>query len=550
MSRRIVAIALTVALVLPLMTTPVRAQPAPELTLYQAQALWAINCVRLQLGLEPLRSSPALQMAAQAHAQFAARNYQDYEQVNWHYEPATWRDRPGWTGERSWDRAQAFGYTSRAVSEVMHSVSSAPAAVEGWLNSIWHRFPLIDPDARDLGFGLATTSAGDTRIVANIGYLSTASNAYPIRYPFPGQTRVPLKFNGELPDPLEGTGVQEGGYPITLTFDPREVVTAVIGSASLVEMGAGEVPIVLYDDEKWKSRDPIYGYVRMANSVALIARAPLKPGQTYRVRITGTLRLVDGGTRPFDESWSFSTVPIPDKVTWVVGTWRFASYQSGMRLLYKSDSSPQRWVYVGPFIAVKSSNPANQRVLLRDGTVAQEIPVPLRDLDRTPWAVLAAYALWSNGWMQGRGAGLFDPTGKITEAEAAVVLHRIAGEPQVQGNTPHGSPEWAKQALTWAAAVLARGEEIVPGQPITRSKLVAWTVRTLVPDTQFADRAPGFVDDGAVPSEHRAELAWARTVGLAQGKPGGTFDPQSPVTRAEAAVLLCRAFVGGICEEQ
>lgn len=45
------------------------------------------------------------------------------------------------------------------------------------------------------------------------------------------------------------------------------------------------------------------------------------------------------------------------------------------------------------------------------------------------------------------------------------------------------------------------------------------------------------ISDWAVP-----EVARAAAAGLVTGYPDGTFRPQAPVTRAEAAVLICRTM--------
>ena len=86
--------------------------------------------------------------------------------------------------------------------------------------------------------------------------------------------------------------------------------------------------------------------------------------------------------------------------------------------------------------------------------------------------------------MLGTAENVFSPNDAVTRGVLAVVLYRFEGEPAVSGDCP------------------------------------------------FSDVEAGAYCRGAV--------IWAAGKGIAEGFPDGTFRPDDPVTREQAAVMLCR----------
>ncbi|HAF99941.1 glycosyl hydrolase family 18 protein [Paenibacillus lactis] len=100
-------------------------------------------------------------------------------------------------------------------------------------------------------------------------------------------------------------------------------------------------------------------------------------------------------------------------------------------------------------------------------------------------------------------------------------------------------PAWAAEDAAQAAAKwVISGDNsgnFGANKSITRAEIVAIIVRALglLPDesyTNFADVDPK--------SAYAGEIAAAKAAGLVKGRTGGTFDPSSPISREELAVIL------------
>ncbi|PZD94593.1 hypothetical protein DNH61_16635 [Paenibacillus sambharensis] len=105
---------------------------------------------------------------------------------------------------------------------------------------------------------------------------------------------------------------------------------------------------------------------------------------------------------------------------------------------------------------------------------------------------------------------------------------------------------WAKDGIQYLAdrGTVAGygGGRFGPLNPITRAQAAAYLVRELVPgETQGAAGKLNYLD---VPESHPFynEIAAASTHGFTGGLPDGTFRPDAPVSRAETAVMLLRAY--------
>lgn len=108
----------------------------------RAGMLARVNAARRSAGLAPLKRSPDLDRAAQAHAgDLLTRGY--YEHVS----PE---------GSTPLSRASAAGYRADLIAENLHQrTGSIEAVMDDWLRSPDHRRNLLDPGASDLGVGLA-----------------------------------------------------------------------------------------------------------------------------------------------------------------------------------------------------------------------------------------------------------------------------------------------------------------------------------------------------------------------------------------------------------
>lgn len=288
--------------------------PGPEARL----ALEQVNRYRIAAGLPPVAYDPALGAAAQAHAAYLAANPDQWE-PNAHTEvPGA----PGFTGRRPADRAARQGYGG-GVGEIVHFAGPAEQAVDGWMQTLYHRLPLLSPRTTAIGYGFAAGPDGRYVNVLDYGVAPAGAAARSVTgpqeavaWPHPGQTGVPTAWDGrEVPDPFRLHPGVEGpvGYTITLTF-PGPVRSLRLTEASLTGP-EGRVPVLPFDPE---------GDDRLSDTAALIPARPLRPDSRYTVRMRG---LVDRGQgpEPFERTWSFTTGPesrparVQSVTTWLDG---------------------------------------------------------------------------------------------------------------------------------------------------------------------------------------------------------------------------------------
>jgi len=273
------------------------AGPDDDLTPAQATAIRVTNEWRARVGAPPLASSAAHHRAAQAHADYFVQNCDLLGEAGLspHAESPA---HPGFTGETFVQRLRAQGWAGQGGWEVMAFQADPTAAIEAWLDTLYHRIPLVHPSAAEAGYGRAVGSGagcGGAQVdVMDLGRGRAVATA-PVRFPPDGATDVASSWHGlESPQPPLPDGESYPSGPIvTLTFGdgPDPTVTA-----HRLEGPDGEdVPHVLR-----APADDVY----LDATVALYAHDPLRPGTTYTVTIEGRRGTVD-----YAETWSFTTRP-------------------------------------------------------------------------------------------------------------------------------------------------------------------------------------------------------------------------------------------------
>lgn len=260
------------------------------ITIYQQQALDRINYYRNKTGSISLSSNDPLNQSASAHADYIVTNKDDpaVNGLGAHNEK---NGTNGFIGATSSDRALFFGYKNN-VAEEIHFLADPTAAVDDLINSVFHRFPLIHPDAIDLGYGIGPNIG--TIDVFEIGFSDNLNKSNKIVvYPVPNQNNVPILFDGrEIPDPLPNTNYPVG-YPVTATFSTSEEIN--ISEAEIKDSNGQTVDSIFLGN---KSSNYMF------NSAAIIPRKPLRNSEAYTVKINGTI-----GNSPFSKNWSFTTTP-------------------------------------------------------------------------------------------------------------------------------------------------------------------------------------------------------------------------------------------------
>ncbi len=170
-----------------------------------------------------------------------------------------------------------------------------------------------------------------------------------------------------------------------------------------------------------------------------------------------------------------------------------------------------------------------------------------RDL-RGHWAHEYVAFLRLKGIVAGYPDGTFRPEEKVTRAALAVMTARARSLPPAAGppSFPDVPPShWAAGAVAAASAAgYLKGYPdgtFRPNAPVTRAEAAAVLARAFaLPDAGEEAPFPDLRGHWA-----SAEVAKLVRAGACGGYPDGTFRPNAPVTRAEAAKLLASLLMRG-----
>ena len=267
--------------------TPIASVLPSGLATARKAALDSVNAYRQQAGVTAVTADPALAEAAEAHAWYTIFNYGQPSEsgLGIHTEDPTL---PGFVAANFLQRDHAAGYQGTRAAEVINHVYTPSAAISVWVDSVYHRFPLLDRESQALGYGEATVGVLSAAVM-DIG-IGPPVKGQPSVFPPDGAKDVPAAFIGhEVPDPAP-TGTQYPiGYPVTLVMGSASSFSVqssrLLGSDGKEIPGFALLPGQQVDQGEW----------------SFMAQDPLRPGATYTAEVTGTL---DG--QPFSQRWSFT----------------------------------------------------------------------------------------------------------------------------------------------------------------------------------------------------------------------------------------------------
>ena len=257
----------------------------------QTVALATVNRYRQLAGLNPVTSSSIIHQSALAHAFYTFFNgaLPGIRDLGIHKEESGGQ---GYVGDNVLSRAQHFGYPQRSMAEVITHRNDAAAAVNDWIDSVYHRIPLMRADLLELGYGDAYLGPMTVQVM-DMSYRESATGRV-IVYPVANQMNVPTAFNGnEIPDPAPNANYPIG-YPVTATFDRNARVT--IGAFHLRDPSGADLAGVTLQPSA----------ADMENSFGYLANVPLRPGTTYTADLSYTLNGVAG-----HKTWRFTTAAGP-----------------------------------------------------------------------------------------------------------------------------------------------------------------------------------------------------------------------------------------------
>ncbi|MFO0863583.1 MAG: CAP domain-containing protein [Gemmataceae bacterium] len=253
------------------------------------QVLDRVNQIRKTAGLAPVTLDPDLHRGCRNHARYLVlnANHPATAGLGAHDEDMTL---PGATAE---------GKDAGKKAVIALGDHDPRDAVDGWMATLYHRIPILEPNLKQVGFGLARGDRLGWITVLNLMSGKTRGRPHEVLYPVPDQSDVPLHFppGGEVPDPIPEDKDKKAGYPITLFF-PYE--SPLVGATGRLEDGDGNRVDVWFSSPD-KHANPKYDK-HQGNTVCLIPKDPLKAKTKYVVHVLGTR----SGTK-WEKTWSFTT---------------------------------------------------------------------------------------------------------------------------------------------------------------------------------------------------------------------------------------------------
>jgi uncharacterized protein YjdB len=169
------------------------------------------------------------------------------------------------------------------------------------------------------------------------------------------------------------------------------------------------------------------------------------------------------------------------------------------------------------------------------------------DVPASYWANGVIDDLSGKGYINGYPDGTFRPDETITRAEFVAMLAKILKLPAYNPAQPDFSDvsqaAWcygAVEQAVHAGVVKGNGGSFDPSDPITREQMAVMTAKAAGIESGAA--AVSFADSGQIGAWAAGAVTAVVQDGIMKGYPDGTFGPGKGATRAEAAVVIARAF--------
>lgn len=262
----------------PLPVPPVTECPAPAGNTNPELALVAVNTLRAHMGLPCMALVDAINTSSQKHCDYYQQNLQNKDCIaNAHAEVETCA---GYVDAQFFNRMTKAGYTGSPRSEVMAFSGNPTSAIAQWINSVYHRTPLLSPWIREMGYGM--TDDCDT---IDMGQGAKTADDVTAVYPYPGQIDLPVSFDGshEGPTPPEPPTGWPSASPIHLYAKNYTVTSHDV----YVSSGCASLP------HQWLPDKEQY---------ILYPDKPFAKATEYRVVIRGTR-----AGKALDFDWTFKT---------------------------------------------------------------------------------------------------------------------------------------------------------------------------------------------------------------------------------------------------
>ena len=209
--------------------------------------------------------------------------------------------------------------------------------------------------------------------------------------------------------------------------------------------------------------------------------------------------------------------------------------------------------------SVNYTNPVKLYVTSESGNNTVEYTVTVNqgfhfsDIDENDWYYDNVMDAANNGYISGMGDGTFAPTQATTRAQFASMIANAMGyeaDPDVASMFPDVADDfWGKAAINFCAqnGIINGYKEdgtFRPDQPITRQE-AASILRNAFKLTESSSET--FPDDSAISNWAKESVYIVKASGLMKGDAGtGNFRPTDTIIRAEAASILMNAKYAGL----
>lgn len=274
-----------------------------------ADDLWLkpLNRYRESAGLPPVTVNPRFSRADYLHSRYIVKNFGKQIAAGMNLGPAMHFEDPS----KPWYTAEgAAAGRAGDIDEAWnpHGTLAPSWALDNWMQSPFHRFPILNPHLHSVGYGYMCE---DGVCIASLNLNSDidpimsppAPLAAPIEYP-PNHASIDLNsFDGEWPDPLTSCPGYSlpTGYPISIQLGT--LVNPGVANYSLKRTAPTPATLetCIFDGSTYSNPDSgtqamMRNQLINFGAIVMMPRTPLEPG-SYSVSITA------GG---HEYSWSFS----------------------------------------------------------------------------------------------------------------------------------------------------------------------------------------------------------------------------------------------------
>ena len=172
-------------------------------------------------------------------------------------------------------------------------------------------------------------------------------------------------------------------------------------------------------------------------------------------------------------------------------------------------------------------------------------PLPFEDVSVTHWGFGDILTGWQAGLIRGRSDREFAPDDPITRGDATVILHRYFGSPAATETPGFGdlTEGYQYDAIRWAAerGIMQGYSDTVfaPLQSLTRQDF-AVILHRLEGGPEADGNLGNFTDAGEIAVYAGDALSWAVEAGILRGRGDGILAPRDRITRTELVTMLLR----------